>query len=260
MLTHLLERRLVRVVGRKASPGRPVLYGTTREFLEHSGLRDLEDLPAFGTPGGGSGEALGKRRRRDRSRAGRRGARGPVPDLRAMPAVRLHKLLADAASPASRRRAADRGGPSPGQRRVVELGAHADPARDSIEVEAPARGTRAEALRAAPQTPWLPDHASGPRGRPRVFDLVPSWRRLHSVGRLDFDAEGLFLTNDGDLTYRLTHPRHGVRRVYHVLVQGRLDPSVLESSSAGSSRRTGPRASNGRDASGARKPVSTGSS
>jgi segregation and condensation protein B len=47
VLTHLLERRLVRVVGRKASPGRPVLYGTTREFLEHFGLRDLEDLPAF---------------------------------------------------------------------------------------------------------------------------------------------------------------------------------------------------------------------
>jgi segregation and condensation protein B len=41
VLTHLLERRLVRVVGRKATPGRPVLYGTTREFLEHFGLRDL---------------------------------------------------------------------------------------------------------------------------------------------------------------------------------------------------------------------------
>jgi segregation and condensation protein B len=47
VLTHLLERRLVRVVGRRATPGRPVLYGTTREFLEHFGLRDLEDLPPF---------------------------------------------------------------------------------------------------------------------------------------------------------------------------------------------------------------------
>jgi segregation and condensation protein B len=50
VLTHLLERRLLRVVGRKATPGRPVLYGTTREFLEHFGLRDLEDLPAFEPP------------------------------------------------------------------------------------------------------------------------------------------------------------------------------------------------------------------
>ena len=47
VMTHLLERRLVRVVGRKAGPGRPILYGTTREFLEHFGLRDLTDLPPF---------------------------------------------------------------------------------------------------------------------------------------------------------------------------------------------------------------------
>ena len=47
VVTHLLERRLVRVVGRKAGPGRPILYGTTREFLEHFGLRDLADLPPF---------------------------------------------------------------------------------------------------------------------------------------------------------------------------------------------------------------------
>ena len=58
--------------------------------------------------------------------------------------------------------------------------------------------------------------------------------RLHSVGRLDFDAEGLLLlTNDGVLTFRLTHPRHGVRRVYHVLVEGRVEPDVLRRSSAG---------------------------
>lgn len=48
--THLLERRLIRIVGRKASPGRPMLYGTTREFLEHFGLRDLGDLPPFDVP------------------------------------------------------------------------------------------------------------------------------------------------------------------------------------------------------------------
>jgi segregation and condensation protein B len=57
VLTHLLERRLVRVVGRKATPGRPVLYGTTREFLEHFGLRDLGDLPPFELPAGAPGEA-----------------------------------------------------------------------------------------------------------------------------------------------------------------------------------------------------------
>lgn len=50
VITHLLERRLVRVVGRRAGPGRPILYGTTREFLEHFGLRDLGDLPPFEVP------------------------------------------------------------------------------------------------------------------------------------------------------------------------------------------------------------------
>jgi len=50
VVTHLLERRLIRVVGRKETPGRPVLYGTTREFLEHFGLRDLDELPPFEPP------------------------------------------------------------------------------------------------------------------------------------------------------------------------------------------------------------------
>jgi segregation and condensation protein B len=56
VLTHLLERRLLRVAGRKSTPGRPVLYGTTREFLEHFGLRDLEDLPPFEPAAGPPGE------------------------------------------------------------------------------------------------------------------------------------------------------------------------------------------------------------
>ncbi|HEV8310982.1 MAG TPA: SMC-Scp complex subunit ScpB [Methylomirabilota bacterium] len=50
VLAALLERRLIRVVGRKATPGRPILYGTAREFLEHFGLRDLSELPPFEVP------------------------------------------------------------------------------------------------------------------------------------------------------------------------------------------------------------------
>ena len=56
VITHLLERRLVRIVGRKSTPGRPVLYGTTREFLEHFGLRDLDELPPFEVPADAAGE------------------------------------------------------------------------------------------------------------------------------------------------------------------------------------------------------------
>lgn len=45
VLRTLLERKLVRIVGRKEVPGRPIMYGTTKFFLQHFGLRDLSELP-----------------------------------------------------------------------------------------------------------------------------------------------------------------------------------------------------------------------
>jgi 23S rRNA pseudouridine2605 synthase len=60
-----------------------------------------------------------------------------------------------------------------------------------------------------------------PQGRATVVDLVPTDTRVFPVGRLDADSEGLLLlTNDGDLTLRLTHPRFGVYKTYVVLVEG----------------------------------------
>ena len=50
----LLKVNLIRVVGRKETVGRPILYGTTREFLDHFGLRSLEDLPTLEELKGGS--------------------------------------------------------------------------------------------------------------------------------------------------------------------------------------------------------------
>jgi 23S rRNA pseudouridine2605 synthase len=61
-----------------------------------------------------------------------------------------------------------------------------------------------------------------PAGRKTVSDLVPAAARLHPVGRLDWDSEGLVLmTNDGDLTNKLTHPRYGHTKEYRVLVARR---------------------------------------
>ncbi len=54
IIRQLLERQLIRVVGRKEAPGRPFLYGTTPLFLEHFGLRDLSELPPPERLGGGA--------------------------------------------------------------------------------------------------------------------------------------------------------------------------------------------------------------
>ncbi len=61
-----------------------------------------------------------------------------------------------------------------------------------------------------------------PQGRTTVIDLVETDLRVYPVGRLDADSEGLMLlTNDGDLTERVTHPRYGVTKTYLALVEGK---------------------------------------
>jgi 23S rRNA pseudouridine2605 synthase len=63
--------------------------------------------------------------------------------------------------------------------------------------------------------------ADDPQGRPTVISLVPDSPRVHPVGRLDLDTEGLLLvTNDGQLTHRLTHPSYGVEKEYVAEVDG----------------------------------------
>jgi 23S rRNA pseudouridine2605 synthase len=70
-----------------------------------------------------------------------------------------------------------------------------------------------------------------PQGRPTVLDLLPSQYHgvgLHPVGRLDIQTTGaLLLTNDGDLTFHLTHPSRHITKTYAVWVQGNPSPSVL---------------------------------
>jgi len=59
-------------------------------------------------------------------------------------------------------------------------------------------------------------------GRPSVIDLVKDVRaRVYPVGRLDYDTSGLILlTNDGDFTYKLTHPKHEIDKTYRALIKG----------------------------------------
>src|ERR1700681_1071697 len=85
---------------------------------------------------------------------------------------------------------------------------------------------------------------SDPQARPTVIDLVGVRDYIYPVGRLDFDSEGLLvLTNDGDLAARLTHPSHGLERVYEARVLGVPDERDLARLRRGivlEGRRTGP--------------------
>jgi 23S rRNA pseudouridine2605 synthase len=69
-----------------------------------------------------------------------------------------------------------------------------------------------------------------PSGRPRAVDLIPHVeQRVYVVGRLDEASEGmLLLTNDGDLAFKLTHPRFEIEKTYMVLVAGQPSPKDLD--------------------------------
>ncbi len=70
--------------------------------------------------------------------------------------------------------------------------------------------------------------AHDPEGRRTVVDLIDSSHRLYPVGRLDADSEGLILmSNDGELTNRVTHPRYGITKKYLAMVSGHPSPVTL---------------------------------
>lgn len=136
---------------------------------------------------------------------------------------RLQKYLA-AAGIASRRKSEEliRQGRVTVNGELAVLGVRVHPERDVIVVD----GQRVKKER---KTYIMLNKPAGvittcrdPRGRTTVKDLLADVTvAVHPVGRLDYDSEGLLLlTNDGDLTFRLTHPRYEVKKTYHVLVDG----------------------------------------
>ena len=72
--------------------------------------------------------------------------------------------------------------------------------------------------------------ASDERDRKTIFDLLPpNWPRVYHVGRLDKESEGLlFVTNDGDLSLALTHPRYKIEKEYEVLIDKPFSPTDRE--------------------------------
>ena len=139
--------------------------------------------------------------------------------------VRLQKVLS-AAGVASRRAAeqliAD-GRVTVNGRTVRRPGTRADPVRDDVRVDGRriAREVRSRYVLLYKPRGYVTTR-SDPRRRKTVLDLVPDVPEyVYPVGRLDYDSEGLLLlTNDGALAAVLTHPRHGIARVYEATVRG----------------------------------------
>jgi 23S rRNA pseudouridine2605 synthase len=144
---------------------------------------------------------------------------------------RLQKFLAHAGI-ASRRECEEliREGRVEVDRHVVtELGTRIDSLKQEIRLDGEVL-TQAKLLYFAINKPTgVVSTSRDPAGRPRVIDLLPpNTPRMFCVGRLDVSSEGLILaTNDGELTNGLTHPRHGVEKIYHVQVVGEVGEDVI---------------------------------
>ena len=106
--------------------------------------------------------------------------------------------------------------------RTAILGARVDVATDIVSVDGVEIGIQPDFVYYLLNKPvGVVTTASDTHGRPVVTDLVPSEPRIHPVGRLDMDTEGLLLlTNDGRLTHRITHPSFGIDKEYLAHVQG----------------------------------------
>src|SRR5688572_235051 len=148
---------------------------------------------------------------------------------------RLQKLIA-AAGIASRRHAEEliAAGRVTVNGEVVKLGSKADPETDHIKVNGklinPQLQSREKVHVLLNKPRGYLTSVSDPEGRPLVTELLPrSLGRLHPVGRLDFNTEGLLLlTNDGDFTNFITAARNRVEKVYEVKVKGVPPDTAIE--------------------------------
>ena len=112
---------------------------------------------------------------------------------------------------------------------VNELPAFANPEVDDIRVDG-------ERIKPSKKVYYLLNKPKGyictnsdPMGRPKAIDLIDCPERIFCVGRLDADTTGaIILTNDSELTNRLTHPRYELAKTYHVKLRGRMEGEDIE--------------------------------
>jgi 23S rRNA pseudouridine2605 synthase len=146
--------------------------------------------------------------------------------------VRLQKFLAEAG--VASRRASEKiileGRVAVNGRAVAELGAKVDPITDKVTVDGEPVRQKRKLYVALNKPPGYVCSQSDELKRRTVGNLLPKeWNNLYSVGRLDLESEGLlFLTNDGEFSLHLTHPRYGVKKKYQASVAGRADGAMMD--------------------------------
>ena len=111
----------------------------------------------------------------------------------------------------------------------AELGCRVEVEADLITVDGAPIGVRPDFVYYLLNKPvGVVTTADDPQRRPTVVDMVPTDPRVFPVGRLDADTEGLLiLTNNGELTHRLTHPSFGIEKEYVAVVKGNPSRSSL---------------------------------
>lgn len=147
-----------------------------------------------------------------------------------MPTEKLHKVMARAGI--ASRRASELlidAGRVTVDGRAAEVGMRVDPETAHIEVDGVVLPVRPGLVHYLVNKPvGVVSTVTDTHGRAVVVDLVPDEPSVHPVGRLDMDSAGLIvLTNDGDLTHRLTHPSHGVEKTYRALVEGAVSDAAI---------------------------------
>jgi len=138
--------------------------------------------------------------------------------------IRLQKHLADCGV-ASRRRAEEyitSGRVTVNGERVTELGVKIDPAADAVMFDGKPVTHEKKVYVMLHKPEGYVTTADDEHGRQTAIDLIRDIpERLDPVGRLDYSTSGLLLlTNDGELLYRLTHPKHEIPKTYIVRVAG----------------------------------------
>ena len=141
--------------------------------------------------------------------------------------MRLQKVLADAGFGARRKcELLIEAGRVTVNGQVAQLGASVKPG-DVIELDGKPIDAEKKVYIALHKPAGYASDLSSERNK-TVFDLVDVPQRLHAVGRLDMDSSGLILlTNDGDLSFHLTHPRYEHEKEYRAIVRGKPHEQTL---------------------------------